>query len=334
VFGSSNPYSQPGETTVSVSTRNLRSTDHYNGTEEQVQRQTLDTYVVNLQHMMDISIGHTFTERFSANIGVPFLSSSWGIPSPLTGGSEARANENGRGIGDISISGRYWLLPTGKYRSGNIAFGLGMKFPTGNEGTKDMYPDRNGNNNQLRYVDMSVQPGDGGWGIMMDLQGFKRIPHGQLFGAAAYLANPRDSNQTTSGGINRAATPPATYPADGTGYNSVPDQFLVRLAAAAPIARTGMAASLAWRAEGLPRYDLIGQSHGFRRPGIEMFIEPGISYARGPHVYSMQVPIGYYRNRFPNPYTDNKGDATFPKYIILASYSYSFGAKGIDPALK
>jgi peroxiredoxin len=37
------------------------------------------------------------------------------------------------------------------------------------------------------------------------------------------------------------------------------------------------------------------------------------------------VPIGYYRNRFPNPYTGNRGDATFPKYIVLASYGYRFG---------
>jgi hypothetical protein len=43
VFGSSNPYSQPGETQVNVSTRNLRSTDHYSSDVEQVQRQTLGT---------------------------------------------------------------------------------------------------------------------------------------------------------------------------------------------------------------------------------------------------------------------------------------------------
>ena len=46
---------------------------------------------------------------------------------------------------------------------------------------------------------------------------------------------------------------------------------------------------------------------------------------RGSHVYSVQIPLGYYRNRFPNPYTGNKGDATFPKYIVLASYGYRFG---------
>ena len=90
--------------------------------------------------MFDLSIGHTFTERFSVNVGIPFLSSSWGIPSPLTAGPDARANQHGRGLGAISAGARYWLLPTGKFRSGNIALGVGMKFPTGNDREQDTYP--------------------------------------------------------------------------------------------------------------------------------------------------------------------------------------------------
>lgn len=110
--------------------------------------------------------------------------------------------------------------------------------------------------------------------------------------------------------------------------NSVPDQFMARLGGAVPIGRTGFVGSLAWRVEGLPRYDLIGKSHGFRRPGVAMFVEPGVSYAKGRQIYAFQVPIAHYRNRFPNPYTGARGDATFPDYIFLASYGYRFGSKG------
>jgi cytochrome oxidase Cu insertion factor (SCO1/SenC/PrrC family) len=325
VFGSSNPYSPAGETQINVSTRNLRSSDHYNGTVEQVARQTADTYVVNLQHMVDVSVSHNFSERFSASVGVPFISSSWGIPMPLAGGRAARVDQVGRGLGDISVSGRAWVLPTGRFRSGNVAVGLGLKMPTGNSNAKATYPNIAGNNPQLKPVDQSVQPGDGGWGVTLDLSGFKRIPYATLFGSASYLANPRNRNNTTAIGYNisAAAVPPIN--ADGTSFNSVPDQFMARLGGAVPIGSTGLACSLAWRVEGVPRYDLIGQSRGFRRPGVEMFVEPGVSYAKGGHVYSVQVPIGYYRNRFPNPYTGNRGDATFPKYIVLASYGYRFG---------
>lgn len=327
MFGSSNPYSQPGETQINISTRNLRSTDHFNGTVEQLQRQTLDTYVVNMQHAVDFNVSHVFTERFTMSVGIPFVAASWGIPSPQSGGDARRANEDAHGLGDISVSGRYWLLPTNTFTSGNIAVGVGVKLPTGNSGFKDTYPDSAGNNNRLRFVDSSVQPGDGGWGVMLDVQGFKRIPHAQLFGAVSYLVNPRDFNETTSGSINRSTSANPTLNPDGTGYNSVPDQFMVRLGGAIPIGRTGFAGTLTWRAEGLPRYDLIGDSHGFRRPGVEMFIEPGFSYAKGSNIYSFQVPVGYYRNRFPNPYTGNLGDATFPNYIFLASYGYRFGSK-------
>jgi hypothetical protein len=328
VFGSSNPYARPGETQVTVSTRNLKSTDHYNGTAEQLQRQTLDTYVLNMQHAVDFNITHVFTERVSMSVGLPFVAASWGIPSPTSAGAGARANEDAHGLGDIAVGARAWVLNTQLHRSGNIAVGLGIKTPSGNSGYKDMYPDSAGRNNALRFVDQSVQPGDGGWGLLVDISGFRRIPHGQLFGSLSYLANPRDRNDTTSGSINRSTTPNPSTAAD-TAFNSVPDQFLARFGAAMPIGRTGFAGSLAWRAEGVPRYDLIGASHGFRRPGIELFIEPGVSFAKGRQFYSLQVPIGYYRNRFPNPYTGNAGDATFPKYIVLASYGYRFGKKSM-----
>jgi hypothetical protein len=114
-----------------------------------------------------------------------------------------------------------------------------------------MYPDSAGRNNALRFVDQSVQPGDGGWGLLVDISGFRRIPHGQLFGSLSYLANPRDRNDTTSGSINRSTTPNPSTAAD-TAFNSVPDQFLARFGAAMPIGRTGFAGSLAWRAEGVP----------------------------------------------------------------------------------
>ena len=324
VFGSSNPYSPAGETLVDVSTRNLRSTDHFNGTAEQLQRQTLDTYVLNIQHMVDISVTHNFTERFSMNVGVPFVAASWGIPSPQSAGDAARANEHSHGLGDISVGARMWVLPTDRFTSGNVAIGLGLKMPTGNSAAQDTYVDISGNNSRLRYVDQSVQPGDGGWGVMLDVTGFKSIPHAQLFGSASYLANPRDRNDTTSVGINISAAANPSTAAD-TSFNSVPDQYMVRLGGAVPFGNTGLAGSLAWRAEGLPRYDLIGASHGFRRPGVEMFIEPGFSYAKGPNVYSFEMPIGYYRNRFPNPYTGSSGDATFPNYIFLASAGHRFG---------
>ena len=54
---------------------------------------------------------------------------------------------------------------------------------------------------------------------------------------------------------------------------------------------------------------------------------PVVSYSYGGHTITFNVPIGYYYNRKPNPYTGNAGDATFPRQIFLSSYSWRFGAK-------
>ena len=121
------------------------------------------------------------------------------------------------------------------------------------------------------------------------------------------------------------STAPGTANA-GLGVNSVPDQYMTRLGTSVGIWK-GIAGAVAWRMEGLRRYDLFGASHGWRRPGTEMFIEPGVSYSKGGHTFSFNVPIGYYRNRRPNPYTGNAGDATFPRQIFLSSYSWRFGPK-------
>src|SRR5690606_32764427 len=79
-------------------------------------------------------------------------------------------------------------------------------------------------------------------------------------------------------------------------------------------------------------YDLFGESHGWRRPGTAMFIEPGVSYSHGPHTFSFNVPIGYYYNRHANAYTGRPGDATFPRHIFLTSYSLSLGGRAQVPA--
>jgi hypothetical protein len=114
--------------------------------------------------------------------------------------------------------------------------------------------------------------------------------------------------------------------------NSVPDQFLARIGTTATITRW-LAASIAWRAEGSPRYDLWGRADGFRRPGVEMYWEPGITIGAGRHTVSFNMPIGYYYNRFPDPYTGNPGDSTFPKYVAIGTYSLTFGGGGHPPTV-
>lgn len=324
---SSNLYQQPGEWQIGVSGRTLKSDTHYRLDERQHEREELGTFVVNRQHAVDVTATYAFTKQLSASVGVPFAAASWAIPSPTSPVPGPRAQQDARGIGDITMTGRYWLGKTERCVNGNVSIGAGVKMPTGEYRAQDVFPDRTGQNNLPRYVDQSVQPGDGGWGLVMDIQGFRRLgSRKQIFASASYLANPRDTNGTPSLTVSRL--PPGVAPPANSDrlVNSVPDQYLVRAGAAYAMTRK-MTLMGAYRIEGQRRYDLFGESHGFRRPGVAMFAEPGISFATPSGAVWFAVPISFYVNRKPDPNTGIEGDATFPRFIFLAGYQVRFGGR-------
>jgi hypothetical protein len=317
MFGTTGaPDQEVGTWNITFTGRDSTADDHWNGTVEQVQRKTDGTYVVNRQNSITTTISYQWTPRVSVNVGIPFVEASWGIPSPRSGGPAARANENARGLGDITSLARFSIFNPGTTtRTWNLQVGGGLKFPTGNDGSTDVFPDGNGNNNLARYVDISVNPGDGGWGIITDLQGYKTMGRFLTFGSGTWLLNPKNTGAPTRGTLT-TATP--------TNFNTVSDQFIFRAGTSLTVTHL-ISASVAWRMEGVPRYDLIGVSEGFRRPGVTMYVEPGVTLTSGRHSVSFNIPIAYYRNRFPNPYSNAAGDSTFPTTVAIATYSARLG---------
>lgn len=324
MFGAdSQPVAAAGTWQVSMSMRSLTSDRHYSGSEEQTHRERDRTYVVNEQQALDVGVTYAVTDRFNLSLGIPVIEASWSLPTPISPLPPGpRAEQNASGLGDVSLTGRYWMLAPARRR--NVSLGLGIKAPTGSYDETDVYPNIDGSNAVAKPVDQSIQPGDGGWGVLFDVQAFHQTRRVTLFGSGTYLANPRDTNGTPSILVGLGFGENPTFEAEGILENSVPDQYLVRLGALAPFGSSGWAGSLAYRLEGLPRYDLIGDSHGWRRPGYEMFVEPGIAYSKEAWTATVNVPIGVYRNRRPNPYSGREGDATFPDYIVLAALSYRF----------
>jgi hypothetical protein len=311
-----------GEWQVSLSYRGLESDTHYSGSEHQRVRERESTYVINTQQALDLSVSYSVSERLTFTLGVPAIKASWAVPTPIRPVPGPRAKQEASGLGDVSFGGRYWLFaPESRH---NVSLGLGVKAPTGDYGVTQEYPNIDGTNSAVKAVDQSVQPGDGGWGVLIDLQAFRQFEKLSLFASGTYLANPRDTNGTPSILVGLGVGTNPAFAAEGILVNSVPDSYLVRLGAVMPLGTAGLGASLAYRVEGLPRYDLIGASHGWRRPGYEMFVEPGIAYTKGNSTWSLNVPIGFYRNREPNPYSGREGDATFPDYILLTGVSYRF----------
>ena len=103
-----------------------------------------------------------------------------------------RTQTHANGLGDISIVPRRWMFDPPTHERYNIALGFGVKLPTGASSVhdtrriRDTTPDPADTyqtENVVRTVDQSIQPGDGGFGVICrppDLSALRREPSGRL----------------------------------------------------------------------------------------------------------------------------------------------------------
>lgn len=280
------------------------------GTEEQKQRAEQGTEVVNNIYLLDAAVTYNINRRFNVTAAAPIL-----VASRRRGTSPQIFHSFG--LGDISVMGRMWLFKQPNESSHNVSFGIGVKLPTGKPDVMDTVPGPNGRT-VTQVVDQSIQLGDGGWGVPLDIQAYKRFGSTTVYASGTYLLNPRDTNGVPTG---RGRPSEAIM--------SVADQYLARVGIARPIPKTRQwAYTLGWRIEGVPVRDLIGKSNGFRRPGYGMAIEPGVQYFRPRETWSVTVPIAAGRNR-KRSVSDilvgsRGGDAAFADYMILVGYTRRF----------
>ena len=301
-----------------------------------------DTYV----DLFDIAATYAVTRRLSLTLELP-----------IQYGSRTNAAEHdgvhvhtmrASGIGDLRLTANVWLLnpeeppdqnsssETGKqvggytapakYRDYNISLGLGVKAPTGDDAASDYSFRPTGP--ELRAVDSAIQPGDGGWGIILSANAFAKVFKDTFaYVNGFYLINPRETNGVHTVNFD---VPPFTHGDKGLMVNSVPDQSLVRGGLARPIWRAiGLSGSLGARWEGIPSHDLIGGSDGWRLPGYSVSIEPGVSISRGKEYLSVTAPVAVYRYGivsvpFARTHNPLGGIASFADYQINVTYSHEF----------
>lgn len=315
---------------LSLNYRYFRSYKHFVGAKEQKQRVADGTEVVNRVHSFDVAIAHTFKTRYIASLTVPVLVNYRSSLYEHYGNSVTANPQRKRfatqaaGIGDMRLAVSAWVLNPKKMRKGNFAVGLGVKLPTGNPEVLDDFHRRkpNGDDSVFRKaVDQSIQLGDAGLGFSLEAQGYQNLfKNAALFYSGFYLFNPRNTNNNLRGGTNPI-----------TKYNSVPDQFALRLGMAYRfLKKKNLSATIAGRLEGLPAHDAIGKSDGFRRPGYVISAEPGVGFKTKRLVYQLNVPISVYRNRTKSvddradPTGQKHGDAAFADYLVNFGVSYSF----------
>lgn len=314
IFGAQSPYFEKGEKQLSCTYRYQHSKVLFSGDRPAPGAPA----VGRTQHILDLAGTYALSEATNLTLSVPLVDLRFGLGLP-PGTSPDTVHTSG--IGDIQLLARRWMMDTATHPDANFSVGLGIKLPTGNYDAMDAFRDPAGTR-LVRAVDISSQPGDGGTGILFDLQAFKQYGSVTLFASGTYLSNPRDTNGTPSlpAALAGAGAPPNAR------VNSVPDQYVFRVGAAmADPKNKALSYSLAARLEGVPGDDFIGDSNGFRFAGHVWYIEPGISYTRGDSSFTLSVPIRIAKNIGNISTTPGPDMGTVVPYTILANFTHRFG---------
>jgi hypothetical protein len=290
---------------LNINNRFFKSYHDYKGTVDQKTPKQNEAVVKS--YSMDISISRLMRDGWSLNFSLPFASGSRTASVEHGGPNTTRHTTNSFGIGDIRFTAYKWLLnPTVKQR-GNIQLGLGFKFPTGDYKYQDYFY-RNDSTKVLSAVNPSIQLGDGGTGIITEMNLFYILNSARtisLYGNFYYLINPREQNGVafTAGKI-----PLRVDSLAGNIINSVPDVFSLRFGAYYNVKNWAFSAGI--RDEGIPVHDLVGGSEGVRRAGHNLSVEPGILYKMKKASIYAYVPFIVGRKISQNVPDENKTKIT------------------------
>ncbi len=337
-----------GDIQVGANYRYFHSWRHFVGTEEQHHRQNTGGGIgldgidrgnaVNIySNALDLNFSYGLSNRVQLNATIPYVhnerSQILRQKQPVV--DTFRYSVFASGLADIRLSFNYMVFNPNKAHNGNLLVGAGVKLNTGSYSETDLAPQANGTK-RIGMMDQAIQPGDGGIGLTVEIQGYHKVfknTYGFINGY--YLFNPKESN----GSFKSQAE------AGLEGYNlyACPDQYFLRAGLLAVVGKAQkLSFSLAGRWEGIPAYDAFGGQVAYRRPGYVIAIEPGVSYSSGQHSFSLFVPYNIAKNRVQsaadiakqNMQNTNlpegaeqvhvQGDAAFADYSITLGYSYRF----------
>jgi hypothetical protein len=317
-------YLKPHEWLVSVSFRSLHSFRDFQGSKALPVPSGPDLYANTHVYTFDVSGTYAVNKRFSVTIGIPIQHGS--RQTYYEHDAVTLHTMKASGVGDLKVTGNFWLLDPSCHKNGNIAVGVGLKAPTGNHGARDFSFRTTGR--VSRPVDPAIQLGDGGWGILLTAHAFKKLADKTVaYAEGTYLSNPKEMNGTQS---PFGDVPALTGGDIGYIIDSVPDQYLARGGITQTVwPKKGLSVSAGIRFEGVPAHDLIGGSEGYRLPGYAISIEPGFSISRHKNLFELTVPVAVRRHatksvadlRTGNPVG---GIAALADYLIIASYSRRF----------
>lgn len=283
--------------------------------------------VVNA-YSMDISVSRLMRDSWSLNFSLPIAYNTRSASLEHGGANTTRHTTRSFGIGDIRFTAYKWLLRPTVKQKGNIQLGIGIKLPTGDYKYQDYFY-RNDSTKVLSAVNPSIQLGDGGTGLITELNLFYALNSSEtirLYGNLYYLISPREQNGVS---FTTGRIPPRADSLSGNILLSVPDQYSLRIGASINIKNWAFSAGI--RNEGSPVHDLIGGSEGIRRAGYNFSVEPGVIYKmRRTSIYAF-VPVIVSRKIKQNVPDQNKTKMTgvytvspggSANYLVFAGVSF------------
>jgi len=256
-----------------------------------------------------VSVSYAITERFALSLDVPWSTGSVSRLYP----DGKRHTTAASGLGDMHLAGTVWIWDPLNVPRGNIALGLGTKAPTGTHTATDYNWLANGDSTRAP-VDQSVQLGDGGWGLVLKAEGFRRIRgRSFVYASGEYLATTKEKTRVPS-------------PRSPQQMHAVPDVYSVRAGATTVVLPNhGVTLSLGMRQDATTKADLFGgKDLSFRRPAIVGYVDPGLSWTRGSNTFYVNTPVRAYQN-FRLDYSYKPGDRVvggdLARYLLFMGYT-------------
>ena len=269
---------------LNITSRYFKSYHDYRGTVN-LHTPEQDEAVVK-SFSTDFYLSRLMKNGWSVALSLPISANARTESKAHGGAGTTRYTTNTFGLGDLRFTVYKWLLKTTVSQKGNIQLGLGIKLPTGDYKYQD-YFHRNDTTKVLAPVNPSIQLGDGGTGIITELNTFYFFNRSfNIYGNFYYLINPRDQNGVS---VTGGRTPTTLQVATGNDITSVPDVYSIRAGLNYNYSKFSFSAGL--RQEGSPVNDLFGGSYGVRRPGYNLSFDPGIVYMMKKVSLYLYVPI-------------------------------------------
>ena len=308
--GEGQAYQPAREWQLTLAFRRLVSNEWFIGTEESSSQAPGGRPPVFVINTFVADVAYAINDRYRVRLSVPVSRGSLSRVWP----DQSYRDQTATGLGDVVLSGEGWLFSPRTHERGNLAIGLGVKAPTGNHKTASQFYTAAG---PIDFpADQTIQPGDGGWAILLQAQGFRQITErAHAYAVGSYMASPK------------ARTDVEWRPGSGE-YWSVPDVYSARLGGAfSVLPDQGLTVSLGGRVDGIPVHDLLGggDRDTIKRSAYVLFADPGVSLTRGKGTLTVSVPYRLQVNRQKSLYeqrTNGLNAGGFARYLVFASYSH------------